>query len=437
MDNFHEFTWRPWARDARRNTGRGEHLRDFFQENRKRRSVHERKTPNPRRVIALDPFFRQRMRGAPELLQNGLGLPVALAPLLEIIFARLKRGFRRAGLHSNAHVHLHLVAQPTQGVMVIRGPALYELPQHILTLDDGREAERNDSGLRKDTLQNSMEGFDHFGRGFLWHVRGEIRKKATQHTRVDPPYRRACYSALRSSNLALMFCDAVCEHKFLIRSAPLVSTSAGVCRACWQRRLCHVAQRRFDGADDEVQAEINQIHPRQRQHQIATNDHACIEHVIDQIQQGQICGFFIANENNLGSLRRHRSIRMSPVAKQTKMGARGRYIRLASYFSIFSNSSGRGFPVSCDPPVSAKASCEIPDHVWPQRTFRLPQLRPRSSAALCRNPAARGWLDQPRGELTRTSPAGIPSRCESFSSARVQWAARKPSRPTPPCPVCD
>src|SRR5690349_24399836 len=119
----------------------------------------------------------------------------------------------------------------------------------------------------------------------------------------------------------------------------LLLPSADV-QAFSRARRPDMAQRGLDGAYDQIQAQINQIHPRQREHQVATNDHACIEHVIDQIEQGEICGLFITKEDNLRSLLSHRSIQTIPVANQIKTAAKGRYIRLSFYLSIFSRTSG-------------------------------------------------------------------------------------------------
>ena len=80
------------------------------------------------------------------------------------------------------------------------------------------------------------------------------------------------------------------------------------------------------------------------------------------------------------------------VAKQTKMAARDPCIRVALYFSIFSNSSGQGFRVSCDPSVSTKSFCGTPGRAWSRRTFRLPQRRRLPIPGLWRTPQARGLI---------------------------------------------
>ena len=69
-----------------------------------------------------------------------------------------------------------------------------------------------------------------------------------------------------------------------------------------------MAQRRLDGSYNQIQTEINQVDSREGKHQIATNDNACIQQVIDQIQQREIGGIPIVDENNLGGLFGHRSV---------------------------------------------------------------------------------------------------------------------------------
>src|SRR5438132_9214215 len=51
---------------------RSRYAPDFLQENRKRGTIHERKTADSGWCVALNPFFGKRIRGAPEFLQNGL-----------------------------------------------------------------------------------------------------------------------------------------------------------------------------------------------------------------------------------------------------------------------------------------------------------------------------------------------------------------------------
>src|SRR5438445_706690 len=163
MSGFDKFTRRPRARDTCRNSGRGRYAPDFLQENRKRGTIHERKTADSGWCVALNPFFGKRIRGAPEFLQNGLGLLVSRPPMFEIASARLHRVFRcAAGLERDTEIHLDLVAQLMQGAAVVHGSAFYELPQNLFAFDDCREAKGDDRGLLEDPLQDLAEIFHHF-----------------------------------------------------------------------------------------------------------------------------------------------------------------------------------------------------------------------------------------------------------------------------------
>ena len=88
----------------------------------------------------------------------------------------------------------------------------HELPQHILTFKDRREAERNDNGLRKDPLQNLVKRFYHFRHGCIRHLRGEIGYEAAQPAHIDPPNRRPFNSGTEAIDLRLLFRDAVGKH---------------------------------------------------------------------------------------------------------------------------------------------------------------------------------------------------------------------------------
>jgi len=134
----------------------------------------------------LNPFFGKRIGGAPEFLQNGLGLLVSRPPMFEIASARLHRVFRcAAGLERDTEIHLDLVAQLMQGAAVVHGSAFYELPQNLFAFDDCREAKGDDRGLLEDPLQDLAEIFHHFRKVPLMHARIEIRHKTAQHTHVD------------------------------------------------------------------------------------------------------------------------------------------------------------------------------------------------------------------------------------------------------------
>ena len=63
-----------------------------------------------------------------------------------------------------------------------------------------------------------------------------------------------------------------------------------------------MAQRRLDGSYHQIQTEINQVDSGQRKHQIAANDDAGVQQVIDQIEQREIGGIVVVDKNNLGGL---------------------------------------------------------------------------------------------------------------------------------------
>src|SRR5580700_2623583 len=170
------------------------------------------------------------MGDAAEFLLNGLGLLVTRPFLPEIVFARLARlhrVFRPFGLGADPHIHLHFVAQAPQSAAVLRAPALHELRQNSFAFDDRREAERNDSRLRKNALQDFAESLHHLGHGLSRHLRSELRYEATQSAHIDRADRRSGHSGRRDIDFALLFCDAVCEHKLLIQPMRFSSSIAG------------------------------------------------------------------------------------------------------------------------------------------------------------------------------------------------------------------
>ncbi len=56
---------------------------------------------------------------------------------------------------------------------------------------------------------------------------------------------------------------------------------------------------------NEVEAQVDQINACQGENQVPANDDACIENMVDQIDQRHLGVFVVAEENNLRSLFRH------------------------------------------------------------------------------------------------------------------------------------
>ena len=74
-----------------------------------------------------------------------------------------------------------------------------------------------------------------------------------------------------------------------------------------------MAQSRVDGSYNKIQTEINQVDSCQGKHQIAANDDAGVQEVIDQVEQGEIGGVVVIDQNDLGGLFGHRSLAVWPM----------------------------------------------------------------------------------------------------------------------------
>src|ERR1700691_31765 len=158
MCDFHEFTRRPRASDTRRDPGRREDEPDLFEEKRKRGTIQERETASAGKGIALHPAFGQGISGTAEFVEDQLDFLMAGPPMLQVAFARSRRGFRRGNrVQNEPYIHLHLIMQTMQGGAVLKRATLEELPQNALIFDNGGETEGNDRGLGKDRAENPIK----------------------------------------------------------------------------------------------------------------------------------------------------------------------------------------------------------------------------------------------------------------------------------------
>src|ERR1700733_2100436 len=212
MCDFHEFTRRPRASDTRRDPGRGEDAPDLFEEKRKRGTIHEREAASAGRGIALHPAFGQGKGGTAEFVEAQLDFLMANPPMLQVAFARSRRGLRRGNwVQNKPYIHLHLIMQTPQGGAVPRRATLEELPQNALIFDNGGEPEGNDRGLGKDRVENPIKSGKDFRRGLVRQGGAESGKKTTECSNIDPADRLAFHAVQRDIELALLLRNTVCK----------------------------------------------------------------------------------------------------------------------------------------------------------------------------------------------------------------------------------
>ena len=218
---------------------------------------------------------------------------------------------RRKRLQDKSHIHLHLIMQTMQGGAVVIRASFEELPQNALIFYNGGETEGNDRGLGKNRVENPIKSGEDFRGGLVRHGRAEIGKETAQCGNIDAADRLSVHAERRDVELALLLRYPVCKNGSLIAERHWLAACPsirprGICpgsiRARRQGSFRHVAQRRLDGSYNQIQTEINQVDSRQGKHQIAANDDAGVQQVIDQIQKREIGGILIVDQYNFGGL---------------------------------------------------------------------------------------------------------------------------------------
>src|ERR1043165_3129816 len=78
----------------------------------------------------------------------------------------------------------------------------------------------------------------------------------------------------------------------------------------WFRRRergIDMPHRGFDGGQNDIKADIDQIHAGQRNYQIATENDALVQHMIEDINQRHLIVGIVVAEDNAGRLLCHQS----------------------------------------------------------------------------------------------------------------------------------
>src|SRR5438874_13636857 len=77
-----------------------------------------------------------------------------------------------------------------------------------------------------------------------------------------------------------------------------------------------MAHRRLHGCKNHVQANVNQIHPGERDDQVPSKNHAFIQHMIENVEQRQVILDIIASKDHTTPGSAHSD--SSPSVRETK-----------------------------------------------------------------------------------------------------------------------
>lgn len=70
-------------------------------------------------------------------------------------------------------------------------------------------------------------------------------------------------------------------------------------------------QRSFDGSQDHVEAQVNQVNSSQRDDDISSQYHASIQHVVENIKQRHLVAWIVTGENHGIGRRAHLATTLS------------------------------------------------------------------------------------------------------------------------------